>query len=364
MATGMLAGEIEELLTAGDVAGALAEAGRRRDAAPEIEAFAALEGRAQATAARLHAADVRVHEVGSSLLEYDRAATLMVAKANARMEAAEAGEEEAKAKAVEVAGWEQVAEQREETYERVQSMWQNRAIRKMRASWLHKCLDSWSYFTEKARVHRKAVIRMGSKFSHRVLHIAVNGWRKFVRLAVVETAREQVEAATAAEAEARRAQAQAESERDAALEQAAKDREQLEEKEAQLQTQVERRDEADKAAAAAKEQYREEYAKRVAVEQAQQDTRRTWAAEKRKRESIEQELVVLQGRFEEREAEMRELEEAYNTLRRQSIASRYDAWSGRKVGAAGEEQPRAVTVGGGGARRRPATAGSLPRLRR
>ena len=78
----------------------------------------------------------------------------------------------------------------------------------------------------------------------------------------------------------------------------------MEEKEAQLQTQVERRDEADKAAAAAKEQYREEYAKRVAVEQAQQDTRRTWAAEKRKRESIEQELVVLQGRFEEREAEM------------------------------------------------------------
>ena len=80
------------------------------------------------------------------------------------------------------------------------------------------------------------------------------------------------------------------------------------------------------------------------MEQTQQDTRHAWIAEKRKREAIQQELDDLKNAHAEHQQQFKELDDAHTVLRRQAIASRYDAWSGRKIGVSGDPNQMAAAA--------------------
>lgn len=339
MATKVLEDEIVSAMDRGNADLALELAGRRREMAPEVAVFTTLYGRAEALASRIHASSERVREVGASLIQYDRAATTLVQKAHAKMEEARQSAQKAKQEAIESASWQGTAEREEEKRARVQSMWQTRAIRRMRRSAVCACFDGWSMFTERRRVAHRNTATMVQKRRRRLCFIIWHGWNKFVRITVVARSLEEVRCAQEAQANAQATQREAErreSEAQFAQLQAEEQR-QIAEEEAQHQQDLRRA--ADEAANLSELRYQDEQARRISVEQTQQDTRSAWIAEKRKREAIQAELDELKAAHAQQLQLFADLDDAHTVLRRQAIASRYDAWSGRKVGVDPNQNP-------------------------
>lgn len=181
MAVTMLSDEIEALLDQGDADQALEHAARRRDASPDIVAFSTLHVRAEGMATKLHAADARVRDVGHSLVEYERAATTLVHKAILKMEEAKEDAAVAEQGRLAAESWQEVAEREEEKCDRMQGMWQTRAIRKMRRGEIITCFEAWIKYNVSERVHHKATDRMRMKHARRMKFIVWQGWRKFAK---------------------------------------------------------------------------------------------------------------------------------------------------------------------------------------
>lgn len=332
MAAKVLEDEIVAAMDHGNAEHALELAERRRELAPELAIFTTLYRRAEALASRIHASNERVREVGASLIEYERAATTLVQKAHRKMEEARQSERKSQQEAIESASWQGVAERQEEKCARVQTMWQTRAIRKLRRSRVLLCLEGWKAYTVRQKVGQKVTAIMGHKHCRRLSFIVWRGWTKFVRMVVVARSLEQVRCAHEAQANAQSTQREAERRESEAKQKQlhAEEQQRLAEEEAQHQQELRRA--AAEAANLSELRYQEEKSRRVGVEQAQQDTRNLWIAEKRSREAIQAELDELRAAHTQQLQAFAELEEAHTVLRRQSIASRYDAWSGRKVG--------------------------------
>ena len=332
MAAKVLEDEIVAAMDHGNAELALELAERRRGLAPELAIFTTLYRRAEALASRIHASNERVREVGASLIEYERAATTLVQKAHRKMEEARQSERKAQQEAIESASWQGVAEREEQKCARVQTMWQTRAIRKLRRSRVLLCLEGWISYTNRQKVGHKVTAIMAHKHSRRLSFIVWHGWTKFVRMVVVARSLDQVRCAQEAQANAQSTQREAERRESEAKQKQlhAEEHQRLAEEEAQHQQELRRA--AAEAADLSELRYQEERSRRVSVEQAQQDTRNLWIAEKRSREAIQAELDELRAAHTQQLQAFAELEEAHTVLRRQSIASRYDAWSGRKVG--------------------------------
>jgi hypothetical protein len=180
---------------------------------------------------------------------------------------------------------------------------------------------------------------MVQKRRRRLCFIIWHGWNKFVRITVVARSLEEVRCAQEAQANAQATQREAErreSEAQFAQLQAEEQR-QIAEEEAQHQQDLRRA--ADEAANLSELRYQDEQARRISVEQTQQDTRSAWIAEKRKREAIQAELDELKAAHAQQLQLFADLDDAHTVLRRQAIASRYDAWSGRKVGVDPNQNP-------------------------
>lgn len=71
----------------------------------------------------------------------------------------------------------------------------------------------------------------------------------------------------------------------------------------------------------------------------QVDTRAAWIAEKRRREAAEARLRECTEELSLVRRELSAVHADLTMLRRQAIASRYDAWSGRKIGVLPKLRP-------------------------
>ena len=331
-AVGMLVEEMEEDLHTGNALSAFHLARSRLALAPEVPEFSRLFKKTELLAAKQQAADARVRLVGSSLVEYERTATKMVGDALAHREEALQEAQAAYTHADTMNAWETKANALEEVNYRTQGLWQARAIRKMRQGGVQKCIASWCEYTRTSRVHSKALRRCGAKYLRRNLWIVWHGWKKFLQMQKVAGAQAHAAHERSLAFDAVQKRETAEYEFQLAKERASHAQLKQMEAEAAAAAAEAARARQQEVAEACEASERKERDRREAVERTQQDTRNAWIAEKKRRETIEASASAQFMELEAVKAELATTQVELAQLRRQAIASRYDAWSGRKIG--------------------------------
>lgn len=332
MAASKLAAEAEALLVAGDPAAAAELATARLALAPESELLADVCGRSELLAAKLKAAKGRAVEVGNSLVEYERAATKMVSDALALKKKAEEGQQAAEAESAFMATWEDKCEEQRRLNEKLRGMWQARAIRKLRMRSIETSFEAWRGLAKATKRGQQIVIHAAQKIRNRWISRAWRGWVKYVQLAHVHAAEELAAEEREQAKAANRARQDAEWARDAAATKAesAGDRQATAEgkaiNECNLRAAADRRAEAALAdaarwTAAAKSCEANLHTREVA-----------WLEEKKQRRAAEEDALDQAAVSKVLARKLEVSETALAELRRQAVASRYDAWSGRKVG--------------------------------
>ena len=316
----------------------------------------------EALAAKQRVADARVRDVGSSLIQYERAAVKMVQQANVQIAQAQKEAEAAQSHAETMAAWEVKATAAMDVNSRTQGLWQARAIRQMRrGKWrLHsllwkpehvnlgilspcnscapvtggaqQCIAAWVEFATKNRTHRKALRCCASKYVRRNEFIVWHGWCKFVQMQTVEGALAKADRAAEEARESTATKLRAEHKSALAADRAEAAYTQMKLAEARATSAEVDRDVALADAARCSMRELAERELRQKVEQTQQDTRNAWIAEKRQREVLEEKTQAQLHELELVRADLEQTRVELAKLRRQAIASRYDAWSGRKIG--------------------------------
>jgi hypothetical protein len=332
IAEAKLAASVEEILQQGNADEALELVSAHLALAPASELLLQTYERSEMLAAKMSAAKERSRQVGHSLVQYERAAKKMVGDANAKVEEAKGKQAEAEEAARVAEAWEQRCEEQEEINDTVRNMWQERAIRKQQKAAVTAVMEAWFGWMAMLRTHKTVLRRTVRKIQARTKMLVWRGWLLHHRMHHVEAANATAAEAMAEAGSARAAEKEANNQREMAEIRA----ERMHEREGHAQTKATAecnlRAATERRAAAALADAEQERAGRLAVEASQQHTRDAWIAEKRTRVAAEERVLDLETKCRVLERKLADSDGTLSELRRQSIASRYDAWSGRKVG--------------------------------